>query len=76
MRGGNVKYVEIDAQLTPVADRGERHLLIDPVPDSPIDNRFRGGEFYREGDTLYMYASGSEKPRVIVYATASAASVK
>ena len=69
-RGGNVKYVELDSQLTPVGNKGRRDVLIDPVPDSPIDNRYRECEFYREGDTLYMISSGSEKPRVIVYATA------
>jgi hypothetical protein len=70
-RGGNVKYVELDRQLNLVGDKGERYLLIDPVADSPIDNRYRECELYREGDTLCMYASGSERPRIIVYATAA-----
>lgn len=69
-RGGLVKYVELDSQLHPVGDQGQRYVLIDPVPDSPIDNRYRGGEFYREGDTLYLYSGGGENPRIIVYATA------
>ena len=70
-RGGNVKYVELDKQLNPVGNRGERHVLIDPVPDSPIDNRYRECEFYRDGNTLYMYSSGAENPRRIVFATAT-----
>jgi len=68
--GGIVKYVELDKQLNPVGKNGKRYTLIDPVPNSPIDNRYRECGFYREGDTLYMYSSGSEKPRVIVCATA------
>ena len=70
-RGGLVKYVELDSQLNPVGAQGERYVLIDPVPDSPIGNRYRGGEFYREGDKLYLYSGASERPRIIVYATAS-----
>jgi hypothetical protein len=50
----------------------KRYVLIDPVPGSPIDNRYRECEFYHDADTLYMYSSGGEKPRMIVYATASA----
>ncbi|KAA5542700.1 hypothetical protein FYK55_14310 [Roseiconus nitratireducens] len=69
-RGGNVKYVEVDQQLSPVGDQGERHFLIDPRPDSPVGNRYRGGEFYRDGDTLYLFASGGDDPRRIIYATA------
>jgi hypothetical protein len=72
-RGGNVKYVELDSQLNPVGHGGERFVLIDPVPDSPIGNRYRGGEFYLERETLYLYSAASEKPRIIVYATANAA---
>jgi hypothetical protein len=71
-RGGNVKYVELDSRLHPVGSRGERYTLIDPVPDSPIDNRYRGGEFYRENNTLYLYSGASKSPRVIVFATADA----
>lgn len=69
-RGGILKYVELDSQLTPVGSGGDRHILIDPVPHSPIGNRYRGGEFHREGDKIYMYSGASEKPRTIVYATA------
>lgn len=69
-RGGLLKYVEMDDQLRPVGRGGERFVLIDQVPDSPIDNRYRGGEFHREGDTIHLYSGASVKPRLIVYATA------
>ena len=70
-RGGNVKYVEVDAGLNPVENRGERFVLLDPSPDPPLKDRYRGGEFYREGDTLFLYSSASRDPRIIVYATAN-----
>lgn len=73
-RGGNLKYVELDNQLSPIGNKGERHILIDPVPNSPIDNRWRGGEFHLEGNTLYMYSGADENPRIIAYATADAVS--
>jgi len=69
-RGGNLKYVELDNQLNPVGAGGKRYVLIDPVLNSPINNRYRGGEIYREGNTLYLISGASERPRVIVYATA------
>ncbi|QDU75841.1 hypothetical protein Pan97_28830 [Bremerella volcania] len=69
-RGGNVKYVEIDSQLRSIGDKGKRHLLVEPVADSPIDNRYRECEVYRNGDTLYLFASGGDEPRCIIYATA------
>jgi hypothetical protein len=71
-RGGNVKYVEVDAGLNPAGNRGERVVLLDPSPDPPLKDRYRGGEFYREGDTLFLYSSASRDPRIIVYATAKA----
>ncbi|MCA9190159.1 MAG: hypothetical protein KDB03_00295 [Planctomycetales bacterium] len=71
-RGGLLKYVEIDNRFTPVGDGGERYVLIDPVPDSPVGNRYRGGEFHREGETIFLYSGASEKPRLIIYATATA----
>jgi len=69
-RGGLVKYVELDKQLNPVGRGGKRFVLIEPDSESPVDNRYRGCEFYREGDTLYMYAGGGNGPRILVYATA------
>lgn len=75
-RGGNVKYVEVDAGLNPVGNRGERFVLLDPSPDPPLKDRYRGGEFYRDGDTLFLYSSASRDPRIIVYATASAPTPK
>lgn len=68
-RSGLVKYVELDARLHPLRDQGKRHVLIDPVPDSPIENRYRGERFYCEGNPLYMYSGGGPH-RIIVYATA------
>jgi len=73
LRGGNIKYVEVDRELNPVGSKGERFVLMDPPPDPPLNDRFRGGEFYLENDTLYMYSSASANPRIIVYATANAA---
>lgn len=70
-RGGNIKYVEIDQEFNPVGDRGKRYVLMDPPAEPPLNNRLRGAEFYREGNTLYMYSSASKDPRVIVYATAA-----
>ena len=71
-RGGNVKYVELDRDLTQVGKQGERFILIDPPPDPPLKDRYRGAEFYLENNTLYMYSSASSNPRIIVYATANA----
>jgi len=71
-RGGNIKYVEVDRELHPVRNKGERFILIDPPPNPPIKDRYRGAEFYLENETLYMYSSASYKPRIIVYATANA----
>ena len=47
-RGGNIKYVEVDAELNPVGARGKRYVLIDPPPEPPLNDRYRGGEFYLE----------------------------
>lgn len=69
-RGGNVKYVEVDRDLNPVEDRGERFVLLDPPADPPLNDRYRGAEFYREDGTIYMYSSASSDPRIIVFATA------
>ena len=71
-RGGNIKYVEVDRELHPVANKGERFVLMDPPADPPLNDRYRGGEFYLENDTLYLYSSASAKPRIIVYAMANA----
>ena len=73
-RGGNIKYVELDSELNPVGDKAKRFMLMDPPADPPLKDRCRGGEFYLEGDTLYLYSSASSNPRIIVYATASAVS--
>ena len=69
-RGGNIKCVELDQQLHAVGAAGKRHMLLDPPPKPPINDRYRGAEFYFENGKLYMYASASKDPRVIVYATA------
>ena len=69
-RGGNIKYVEVDAELNPVGTKGKRFVLIDPPPRPPLKDRYRGGEFYLEDDTLYLYSSASSNPRILVYATA------
>lgn len=69
-RGGNLKYVELDRDLTPVEGKGKRFTLIDPPFEPPLKDRYRGAEFYREGDTLYLYSSGSKDPRIIIYAKA------
>ena len=72
-RGGAIKYVEVDAQLNPVGAKGKRYVLIDPPPGPPLKDRYRGGEFYLEGDTLYLYSGASSNPRIIVFATAKVA---
>jgi len=69
-RGGNIKYVEVDRELSPVGNRGERFILMDPPP--ALNERYRSAEFYLEDDTFYMYSGASSKPRIYVYATASA----
>ncbi len=69
-RGGNLKYVEVDQDLNPVGDGGQRYVLIDPPSEPPLNDRYRGAEFYIEDDTIYLYSSASSQPRLIVYATA------
>lgn len=72
-RGGNLKYVEVDRELNPVGTGGKRFVLVDPPAQPPLNDRLRGAEFYREGNTLYLYSSASKNPRLIVYAKANAA---
>ena len=67
-RGGNIKYVEVDRELNPVANKGRRFMLMDPPP--ALNERYRSAEFYLEDDTLHMYSGASKDPRVYVYATA------
>jgi hypothetical protein len=69
-RGGNIKYVEVDQEFNPVGDTGRRYVLMDPTPDPPLKDRYRGSELYLQGNTLYLYSSASKNPRMIVYATA------
>jgi len=69
-RGGNIKYVEVDDALRPAGSKGKRFVLIDPPPGPPVNDRYRGGEFYLESGTLYLYSSASKAPRIIVYAKA------
>ena len=75
-RGGLVKYVKLDDQLNAVGKGGKRHILIDHDPNSPADNRYRGCEFYREGDKIYMFAGVANHPRVLAYAVAEVGDVK
>ena len=67
---GNIKYVEVDRELHPVGNKGERFVLVDPP--ASLNDRYRSAEFYREGDTLYLVSSASSNPRILVCATASA----
>ena len=69
-RGGNLKCVKVDRELNVVGIGGTRYVLIDPPSAPPLNDRLRGAEFYREGDTLFLYSSASKDPRLIVYATA------
>jgi len=69
-RGGNIKYVEVDAELSPVGAGGKRRVLLDPPDEPPVNNRYRGGEFYVEDGKLYLYTSASKNPRLLVYLTA------
>ena len=71
-RGGNIKYVEVGSELHPVENKGKRFVLMDPPPDPPLNDRYRGGEFYLANGTLYLFSSASSNPRIIVYATANA----
>jgi hypothetical protein len=71
-RGGNIKYVEVDRELNPVGNGGERFMLMNPSPEPPLKDRYRSAEFYCEGDTLYMVSGAGVNPRMYVYATASA----
>lgn len=69
-RGGNLKYVELDKELNGVGAGGKRFLLLDPPAEPPLNDRYRGAEFYFDGAKLYLYSSASKNPRLIVYATA------
>ena len=75
-RGGNLKYVEVDSNLSPVGNKGERFVLLDPPRDPPLKDRYRGAEFYREGDTIFLYSSAASRPRILVWATAKVPSRK
>jgi hypothetical protein len=72
-RGGNLKCVEVDRELNPVGNQGERLVLIDPSSEPPLKDRCRGAEFYLENEILYLYSSGSWDPRILVYAKADEA---
>ena len=72
VRGGNIKYVELDDELHPVGTGGERFVLIDPPSEPPLKDRYRGSEFYIENETCYLFSSGSWGPRILVWATADA----
>lgn len=69
-RGGNIKYVEVDQELSSVGAGGKRYVLLDPPDEPPLNNRYRGAEFYFENGKIYLYSSASKNPRLIVYATA------
>jgi hypothetical protein len=69
-RGGNIKYVELDQELNPVGGSGNRYVLMDPPNEPPLNDRYRGAEFYCENGKVYLYSSASRNPRLIVYATA------
>ncbi|MBD3676313.1 MAG: DUF1961 family protein [Planctomycetaceae bacterium] len=69
-RGGNLKYVEVDRELSPVGAGGTRYVLMDPPDEPPLNNRIRGAEFYFEDGKIYLFTSASKGPRLIVYATA------
>jgi hypothetical protein len=69
-RGGNIKYVEVDLELNPVGAAGKRYVLLDPPDKPPMNNRYRGAEFYFENGKIYLYSSASKNPRLLVYATA------
>jgi hypothetical protein len=69
--GGNIKYVAVDDAFTPVGSGGERFLLLDPPASSPVNDRYRGGEFYQEGNTIYLFSGASFKNNeIIILATA------
>ena len=70
-RGGNLKYVEVDDELNAVGAGGERFVLMDPPPELPLEDRYRGAEFYLEDETIYLFSSGARDPRLIVWATAT-----
>ena len=59
-----------DQELNAVGVGGKRYVLLDPPDEPPLNNRYRGAEFYFENDKLYLYSSASKNPRIIVYATA------
>jgi beta-xylosidase len=74
-RGGNLKCVELDQELNPIGAGGQRFVLLDPPAEPPLNDRYRGAEFYYENGRLYLYSSASKGPRLIVYATAEVRSV-
>jgi hypothetical protein len=43
---------------------------MDPPAEPPLNDRYRGAEFYFDNGTLYLYSSASRSPRLLVYATA------
>lgn len=69
-RGGNLKYVEVDQELNAVGAGGTRGVLLDPPAQPPLNDRYRGAEFYFASGKLYLYSSASKNPRLLVYAVA------
>jgi len=68
--GGIVKYVKLNGDLDPIGEDRKRNTMLIPSSEDPYNNRYRGGEFYQDGDMIYYYTgTGNKYSEVIVYAS-------
>ena len=70
-KGGNLKCVIVNDNFDNVGTGGERHTLLIPPDGPPVNGRFRGTEFYKFSNKLYMFSGSSKRFKEnIIYATA------
>ena len=67
-RGGTLKYVEVDRDLTPVGAGGKRYTLM-KGPEI-IQGRLRSPQFIVAGGKIHMISGAGKNPRVCAYSTA------
>lgn len=67
-RGGNLKYVGLDRNLSPVGQKGERRMFM--KPPEKLSLRYRAPEFYLEDGSFHMISGGGKSPRIYIKGSA------